>query len=125
MERIPDDTPGAWRPVDEAVGLLFQDVDGVPQPCRLRWRGSLWHVVGTRRHWSTWRALPGTSSGLEDVRPVHPWRADFWRFQAQTGPVSPVLHFEVRRAGQDWRLVRLGAGFDLPARSEGEHPLRR
>ena len=118
MTRTPPDATEAWRPVDEAVGLTFEDVDGRPQPCRLRWRGSLWQVVGPRRHWSTWRALPSTRADSEDVRPVHPWRADFWRFQAQTGPVSPVLHFEVRRAGTDWRLVRLGATFDLPGRPE-------
>ncbi|PPB50216.1 hypothetical protein C4K88_06035 [Arthrobacter pityocampae] len=114
MKRIPSDPVEAWRPVDESVGLTFEDVTGVPQPCRLRWRGSLWHVLGPSRHWSTWRALPSTPTGMEDVRPIHPWRTDFWRFRAQTGPVSPILHFEVRRAGTDWRLVRLGATFDLP-----------
>lgn len=118
MQRTPPDAPEAWRPVDEAVGLAFEDADGVPQPCRLRWRGSLWQVVGPPRHWSTWRALPSTRTDAQDVRPVHPWRADFWRFRAQTGPVSPILHFEVRRTGTDWRLVRLGATFDLPGRSE-------
>ncbi|WP_434994651.1 hypothetical protein [Arthrobacter sp. Ld5] len=116
MTRAPIEAPGAWRPVDEAVALSFEDVDGSPLPFRLRWRGSLWHVVGPRRHWSTWRALPSTPDDPEEVRPVHPWRADFWRFQAQTGPASPILHFEVRRTGDDWRLVRLGATFDLPDR---------
>lgn len=120
MTRTLIDAPEAWRPVDEAIGLSFEDVDGVPRPSRLCWRGSQWQVVGPCRHWSTWRALPSTPADREDVRPVHPWRADFWRFQAQTGPVSPILHFEVRRVGKDWRLVRLGATFDLPDRPEGE-----
>ena len=52
---------------------------------------------------------------MPDDEPVtRGYRADFWRFQAQCNPVSPVLHFEVRRAGNEWRLVRLGATFELP-----------
>jgi hypothetical protein len=107
--------PAVWRAVDDDVDLTFEDTsDAAPQT--LRWRGSSYRVMGTARHWSTWHSLavesaegtPPTCLGL---------RTSFWRFMAQTGPVGPVLHFEVRGTGNTWRLVRLGADLGLPASS--------
>jgi hypothetical protein len=111
----PSNAVSGWRPLDEPVAVTFGAATRGPQPLALRWRGSLWRVVGESMHWSTWRALPVEPRHPEDHPPNRGFRADFWRFQAQSNPVSPILHFEVRRAGSGWRLVRLGATFDLPA----------
>ncbi len=111
----PSSAVDGWRPLDEPVAVTFGAATSGPQPLALRWRGSLWRVVGESLHWSTWRALPVEPRHPEDHPPSRGLRADFWRFQAQSNPVSPILHFEVRRAGSGWRLVRLGATFDLPA----------
>lgn len=104
---------GTWRLFDEAVALTLEDIDGAARPVDLHWRGTLWRVIGESRHWSTWRALPVPPRG-GDLQRAHGYRTDFWRFRAQAGPASPVLHFEVRRTGCDCRLVRLGATFDVP-----------
>ncbi|MHA7190806.1 hypothetical protein ACX80N_11000 [Arthrobacter sp. MDT2-16] len=114
MNSSSPDPAGAWRPFDEAVVVTFDDSRGIRRPLALRWRGSLWRVIGDSRHWSTWRALPVAPRFPDDEPVTRGYRADFWRFQAQCNPVSPVLHFEVRRAGNEWRLVRLGATFELP-----------
>ncbi|MHA7281206.1 hypothetical protein ACX80H_15820 [Arthrobacter sp. MDT2-2] len=113
MKPTPD-TTGPWRPCDEAVALTFEETGGTPEPSCLRWRGSLWRVVGRSRHWSTWHALPVAPLHAGDGPTTRGFRADFWRFRAQTDPVSPVACFEVRRAHQGWRLVRRDATFDVP-----------
>ena len=108
--------PAVWRTVDDHVELFFGDGASTAGPERLRWRGVLWHVVGTARSWSTWHSLAVDPAG--DPPPTcRGLRTRFWRFAAQTAPVGPVLHFEVRGSGDSWRLVRLGAAFDLPAPS--------
>jgi hypothetical protein len=112
---IPEDAE-TWRPLDEAVVLQFTQVDGAIHPERIRWRGADWGIVGPARHWSTWRALPVLSTGATRSTAVRGMTADFWRFHAQTDPVGLLLHFEVRRAGHEWRLVRLGATFAVPDR---------
>lgn len=104
-----------WRPLDEAVTVTFSGVSAEAGPRTLRWRGSHWDVVGTTLHWGTWHALP-----VEPVRQDLPptsrrLSTDFWRFAAQTSRVSPIFFFEIRGNGNQWRLVRLGAVFDLPS----------
>lgn len=106
-----------WRPLDESVVLSFRSSGSESLPACLHWRGSLWRVVGHARHWSTWRALPVATAHADGAPATLRLEADFWRFRAQADPLSPVFHFEVRRAGHQWRLVRLSATFDLPARS--------
>ncbi len=123
MNVDPSDADGGWRPFDEPVTVTFGTGTSGP-PLALRWRGSLWRVVGESLHWSTWRALPVEPRHPEDHAPTRGLRADFWRFRAQSNPVSPVLHFEVRRAGSGWRLVRLGATFDLPTPDPADTAVR-
>jgi hypothetical protein len=107
--------PAAWRVVDDDVDLVFDDATAAA-PQTLRWRGSSYRVVGTARYWSTWHsfAVEAAAGPAPSCRGL---RTSFWRFTAQTGPVGPILHFEVRGAGTAWRLVRLGADFGLPASS--------
>lgn len=124
MKPIPTESSGTWRPCDEAVSVIFDacgnDGDG-PRPLHLRWRGSSWRVVGPSRHWSTWRVLPVTlpsaAAATAGSAPTRRWRTEFWRFRGQIDPASPILHFEVRRSDTQWRLVRLGASFELPGRA--------
>ncbi|TKV28206.1 hypothetical protein FDK12_09580 [Arthrobacter sp. NamB2] len=106
--------PRTWRPLDDVVSLSFHPSDPDARPSCLGWRGSLWHVVGSGLHWSTWRFLPVRSSRADEEPSTCSVRTDFWRFQAQVGPGSPVLSFEVRGTGREWRLVRLAAMFELP-----------
>lgn len=108
--------PASWRTVDDAVMLTFADDAPAAAPHIIRWRGSSWRVVGSARYWSTWHSLAVEPAG-DPFPTCRGLRTSFWRFAAQTGPVGPVLHFEVRGAGDTWRLVRLGAAFDLPAPS--------
>lgn len=96
----PADPVGSWRTFDDAVALTFDATGGESRPSCLHWRGS------------AWRALPVAPS--QGTAPTRGLRADFWRFRAQTSGFSPVLHFEVRRAEREWRLVRLRATFELP-----------
>ncbi|MHA7219526.1 hypothetical protein ACX80L_11595 [Arthrobacter sp. MDT1-48-3] len=110
----PADPVGSWRTFDDAVALTFDATGGESRPSCLHWRGSAWHVVDGCMHWSTWRALPVAPSPSQGTAPTRGLRADFWRFRAQTSGFSPVLHFEVRRAEREWRLVRLRATFELP-----------
>lgn len=105
---------GTWRPLDEAVALFVSHVDGETRPERIRWRGSDWSVVGPARHWSTWRALPVMPPDDRGTAAVRGQTVEFWRFRAQTAPVGPLLSFEVRCGGHEWRLVRLGATFSVP-----------
>lgn len=120
MNPDPSDPVDRWRPFDEAVTVTFETDPCGRRPLALHWRGSLWRVVGESLHWSTWRALPVAPSRPDHHPPPLGLRTDFWRFHAQSDPVSPLLHFEVRRAGAGWRLVRLGATFALPDRSTTE-----
>ncbi|MPY11106.1 DUF6504 family protein [Arthrobacter bussei] len=104
----------AWRPLDEPIVLHVSQVDGETRPERIQWRGSEWRVIGVTRHWTTWRALPVLGSDAAGSAPVRALRAHFWRFRAQTNAAGPLLHFEVRSAGHEWRLVRLKLTFSVP-----------
>lgn len=107
-------TPSSWRILDEHVTLTLLATGGTVRPHTLRWRGSTWSVVGTAHHWSTWHAL-AVEQGDQDVPPTsRALRVEFWRFSAQTNPVAPVFHFEIRGREDHWRLARLGVVFDLP-----------
>lgn len=112
----------AWKPLDEAVAVAFDSSGSEPRPASLHWRGSAWRVVGTGRHWSTWHALPVRSSASE-APAIRGVRIDFWRFRARSGPFSPLLHFEIRSADPDWRLVRL-AGTSAPPLQDPLRPAR-
>ncbi|MHA7286330.1 hypothetical protein ACX80I_08640 [Arthrobacter sp. MDT3-44] len=120
MKPLPD-TTGPWRPCDEAVALTFDETGGSPEPSCLRWRGSLWRVVGRSRHWSTWHALPVVPLHAGEAPTTRCLRADFWRFRAQADPVSPLACFEVRRADRGWRLVRRDAALDVAEQFVAEH----
>ncbi|MEG9247852.1 hypothetical protein V6S67_07130 [Arthrobacter sp. Soc17.1.1.1] len=120
---------GAWHALDEPAAVRF-----LPSgtPLALRWRGSIWQVIGEPLAWSssnTWpesvTTPPGTDnthsslgslgsagghntlSGLGGLGSVVTTR--FWRFRAQTGPASPVLEFDMNADArwEDWRLRRV------------------
>ncbi|MEG9250125.1 hypothetical protein V6S67_18700 [Arthrobacter sp. Soc17.1.1.1] len=122
----------AWHVLDEPAAVRF-----LPSgtPLALRWRGSIWQVIGEPLAWSssdTWpesdTTPPGTDnsharqtrhgsvgsvgghntlSGLSGLGSVVTTR--FWRFRAQTGPASPVLEFDMNADArwEDWRLRRV------------------
>ncbi|MHA7209927.1 hypothetical protein [Arthrobacter sp. MDT1-65] len=101
----------AWHVLDEPAAVRF-----LPSgtPLALRWRGSIWQVIGEPLAWSSTdrRQLPDTTSPGEDSRrsslgSVVTTR--FWRFRAQTGPASPVLEFDMNADARwdDWRLRRV------------------
>ncbi|MEG9249979.1 hypothetical protein V6S67_17960 [Arthrobacter sp. Soc17.1.1.1] len=120
---------GAWHVLDEPAAVRF-----LPSgtPLALRWRGSIWQVIGEPLAWSSsdiWRepvttppatdnthssrgsvgSMDGhnTLSGLGGLGSVVTTR--FWRFRAQTGPASPVLEFDMNADArwEDWRLRRV------------------
>ncbi|MEG9249777.1 hypothetical protein V6S67_16945 [Arthrobacter sp. Soc17.1.1.1] len=117
---------GAWHVLDEPAAVRF-----LPSgtPLALRWRGSIWQVIGEPLAWSscdTWREpdinFPGTgnshacqtrhgSVGSMDGRGGRSsvGTTRFWRFRAQTGPASPVLEFDMNADArwEDWRLRRV------------------
>jgi hypothetical protein len=117
---------GAWHVLDEPAVVRF-----LPSgtPLALRWRGSIWQVIGEPLAWSssdTWRepvttppATDNTHSSLGSLGSVDGRggpgglgsvvRTRFWRFQAQTGPASPVLEFDMNADArwEDWRLRRV------------------
>ena len=102
----------AWHVLDETSDVRFLP-SGLPLV--LRWRGGLWQVIGEPVSWSSssswWEPAttplggPGGKGSMLTTR--------FWRFQAQTGPASPVLEFDLSAdpRGKDWRLRRV-AGVD-------------
>jgi hypothetical protein len=103
----------AWHVLDEPAFVRF-----LPSgtPLALRWRGSIWQVIGEPVAWSSsnswWEptTTPPASpleSPLGGQGSVDTTR--FWRFQAQTGPASPVLEFDMSTdpRWEDWRLRRV------------------
>ncbi|WP_147394295.1 DUF6504 family protein [Arthrobacter cheniae] len=107
----------AWHVLDEPAFVRF-----LPSgtPLALRWRGSIWQVIGEPVSWSSssswWEPrTPALDSSLGS--PVGGQGSlvttRFWRFQAQTGPASPVLEFDMSTdpRWKDWRLRRV-AGVD-------------
>jgi hypothetical protein len=114
---------GGWQVLDEPAAVRF-----LPSgtPLALRWRGSIWQVIGTPLAWSStdsWRSAvttpPCTDSRQGGMArhggvggPGIPGSAvttRFWRFRAQTGPASPVLGFDMTADArwEDWRLRRV------------------
>lgn len=101
----PGSVASAWHLLDEVADARFLP-SGLP--LALRWRGCLWQVIGEPVAWSSssssWELSttpPGGTGSMLTTR--------FWRFQAQTGPASPVLEFDmsVDPRWQDWRLRRI------------------
>ncbi|MHA7241397.1 hypothetical protein [Arthrobacter sp. TMS1-12-1] len=117
---------GAWHVLDEPAAVRF-----LPSgtPLALRWRGSIWQVIGEPLAWSssdTWRepvTTPPVTDTIHSSRSSHDSlggresrgslgsvvRTRFWRFRAQTGPASPVLEFDMNADArwEDWRLRRV------------------
>ncbi len=99
----------AWQVLDEPATIRF-----LPSgtPLALLWRGNIWQVIGEPVAWSS-------SSSWWEPGPLPPDNASggqgsilttrFWRFQAQTGPASPVLEFDISAdpRWEDWRLRRV------------------
>ncbi|MBG6226516.1 hypothetical protein IWX63_003115 [Arthrobacter sp. CAN_A2] len=93
--------------LDETAAVRFLP-SGLP--LALRWRGGLWQVIGTPASWPS----PSNQPGLASAPPPLPESGGsagtrFWRFQAQTGPASPVLEFEMSADphSTNWRLRRV------------------
>ncbi|WP_247827604.1 hypothetical protein [Arthrobacter antioxidans] len=98
---------GADLVLDEAAAVRFLP-SGLP--LALRWRGGLWQVIGTPTSWSTPNNRPGFVSAPTPLpMPGSSAGTRFWRFQAQTGPASPVLEFEMSAdpRSTDWQLRRV------------------
>jgi hypothetical protein len=104
-----DSSASAWHVLDEVADVRFLP-SGLP--LALRWRGSLWQVIGEPVSWSSssswWEPSTTPLGGFGSILTTR-----FWRFQTQTGPASPVLEFDMSAdpRWQDWRLRRV-AGVD-------------
>ncbi|WP_104167524.1 hypothetical protein [Arthrobacter sp. SX1312] len=93
--------------LDETAAVRFLP-SGLP--LALRWRGGLWQVIGSPVSGFSPDNRPGpasTPTPLYEARGTAGTR--FWRFQAQTGPASPVLEFEMSAdtRSTDWQLRRV------------------
>ena len=118
MTAQPDDTTRAARNTREAEGPVWRVLDEpasvrfLPSglPLALRWRGGMWQVIGHPVSWSSsnswWEPGATVQHGQGSVVTTR-----FWRFQAQTGPASPVLEFEMGAdpRWEDWRLRRVSS----------------
>ncbi|MUK02549.1 hypothetical protein GM708_11820 [Vibrio cholerae] len=99
----------AWHVLDEVADVRFLP-SGLP--LALRRRGCLWQVIDEPVSWSSssnwWEPATTPSGGRGSMLTTR-----FWRFQAQTGPASPVLEFDMSTdpRWQNWRLRRV-AGVD-------------
>ena len=90
-EKGMDSLVAGRRVLDEPALVRFTP-GGVP--LALRWREGLWQVIGEPMSWfntrSWWEPGPTLLGGSGSLL-----RTDYWRFRTQTGPVSPVLEFEM------------------------------
>ena len=108
-QEAQDPTALAWHVLNEVADVRFLP-SGLP--LALRWRGCLWQVIGEPVPWSSssswWEPATTPLGGQGSMLTTK-----FWRFQAQTGPASPVLEFDMSAdpRWQDWRLRRV-AGVD-------------
>lgn len=79
------------RTVNESVDVRFS-ISGAP--LAMRWQGRIWQAVGKPVSWSSVRSRwePGNTpvSGQGSL-----FGTPSWRFQAQTGPDSPTLEFDI------------------------------
>ncbi|WP_146069704.1 hypothetical protein [Arthrobacter sp. B0490] len=118
-----------WHVLDEPAAVRF-----LPSgtPLALRWRGSIWQVIGEPLAWSSSDTLPERDTTPPSTDNTHSSRGSlgglgsvdgrsirgslgsvvttrFWRFRAQTGPASPVLEFDMNADArwEDWRLRRV------------------
>jgi hypothetical protein len=115
MTPHPTDTPQAstkllgqtaggpgWRVLNEPASVRFHPWGS---PLELSWRGNPWQVIRQPMWWSGpgswWEPDPTSLGGHSNLITTH-----FWRFHAQTGPVSPVLEFEISNDPRrdTWRL---------------------
>jgi hypothetical protein len=93
------------RMLDEPAVIRFT---GSGTPLALRWRGSIWQVIGKPLEWSSagswWEPDTTPRGGHGSVITTRSWR-----FRAQTGPASPVLEFNISAdpRWQGWRLHRV------------------
>ena len=93
------------RTVNEPVDVRF---NGSGTPLAMRWRGRIWQAVGEPVSWSSSRSWwePGNTpvNGQGSLITRHAWR-----FQAQTGPVSPTLEFDISSDPHTdgWQLRRI------------------
>ena len=100
-----DSAASAWHVLDEVANVRLLP-SGLPLV--LRWRDRLWQVIGERVSWSSssswWEPSTTPLGGRGSMLTTR-----FWRFQAQTGPASPVLEFDMSAdpRWQDWRLRRV------------------
>jgi hypothetical protein len=104
-QEAQDSAAPAWHVLDEVADVRFLP-SGLP--LALRWRGCLWQVIGEPVSWSSssswWEPATTSLGGRGSMLTTR-----FWRFQAQTGPASPVLEFDMSAdpRWQDWRLRRV------------------
>ncbi|PVE14583.1 hypothetical protein DDA93_15860 [Arthrobacter sp. Bz4] len=93
------------RTVNEPVDMRFHSSGA---PLAMRWRGRIWQTVGEPVSWSSSRSWwePGNTP-VNGQGSLITKRA--WRFQAQTGPASPTLEFDISLDPHTdgWQLRRI------------------
>lgn len=89
----------ALRALDEPAAVRFTPA---AKPLALRWRGTIWQVVG--------EPVPEPLARARTAPPPA------WLFTAQTGPASPVLEFRIRFDARrdEWRLLGVGGADGAP-----------
>ncbi|NOJ60632.1 DUF6504 family protein [Arthrobacter sp. 260] len=98
-------TEAGIRTVNDEVDVRFSSSGA---PLAMRWRGRIWQAVGEPVSWSSssswWE--PGNTPANRQGSLI---TTRAWRFQAQTGPVSPTLEFDISSDPQTdgWRLRRI------------------
>ncbi|WP_309070252.1 DUF6504 family protein [Arthrobacter sp.] len=109
-QHIEEVQPGS-RSLNEEADVRFTSRGA---PLALRWRASIWQVLGEPMHWTSSRSWwePGQAGKMGQGSVM---TLQYWRFRAQTGPASPILVFDICSdpRWEGWRLVRitnLGAG---------------
>ena len=105
---------GAWYALDEIADVRF-----LPSgtPLALRWRGSVWQVIGEPLMWSSSGSWSNTDAAATATPPDgrgSTATTRFWRYRVQTSPSSPVLEFDMSTSqGQgNWRLRRVAGTTD-------------
>ena len=113
MTAHPVDTPRSSPHGPHTGGLVLDEPAAIRflpsgTPLALRWRGSIWQIIGNPTSWSRssswWEPDTTPLGGRGSILTTR-----FWRFQAQTGPASPVLEFDISADPRwvDWRLRRV------------------
>lgn len=105
MTAQTDEIDPESRTLNEEADLRFNSRN---EPLALKWRGSIWQVVGESLNWSSsrswWEPDPAGIMGQGSVMTMR-----YWRFKGQTGPASPILVFDVCSdpRWEGWRLIRV------------------